>query len=91
MALEAGVRLIDLEFVQFYSTALYLPGQASFLISEAVRGEGAHLLSRSGKRFMVARHSLAELLREIWLLDLFLSRCRLTKLATLPRPMLLRL
>lgn len=61
VALEAGVRLMDLEFVQFHPTALYLPGQASFLISEAVRGEGAHLLNRSGERFMVGKHPLAEL------------------------------
>ncbi|MDO4692379.1 MAG: L-aspartate oxidase [Porphyromonadaceae bacterium] len=61
VALESGVRLMDLEFVQFHPTALYLPGQASFLISEAVRGEGAHLLNRSGERFMVGKHPLAEL------------------------------
>lgn len=61
MALAAGATLRDLEFVQFHPTALYVPGQASFLISEAVRGEGAHLYNQSGERFMLAKHPLAEL------------------------------
>lgn len=61
MALSAGASLQDLEFVQFHPTALYVPGQASFLISEAVRGEGAHLYNHSGERFMLHKHPLAEL------------------------------
>lgn len=51
-AWRAGVELMDMEFVQFHPTALLLPGAPRFLISEAVRGEGAHLINQSGKRFM---------------------------------------
>lgn len=61
MAARAGVTLRDLEFVQFHPTALLLPGAPRFLISEAVRGEGAHLLNRQGERFMGGYHSLGEL------------------------------
>ena len=61
MAYRAGAQLADMEFVQFHPTALYLPGAARALISEAVRGEGAHLLDHSGDRFMPAIHELAEL------------------------------
>lgn len=61
LALEAGASLADMEFVQFHPTALYLPGRSSFLISEAVRGEGAHLLNAKGERFMLHQHPLAEL------------------------------
>lgn len=51
----------DLEFVQFHPTALQLKGKPRFLISEAVRGEGAHLRSAQGERFMKKYHRLAEL------------------------------
>ena len=61
LASEAGAELMDLEFTQFHPTVLYLPGQASFLISEAVRGEGAYLVDKEGQRFMPALHPLAEL------------------------------
>ncbi len=61
MAYRAGATLADMAFVQFHPTTLYLPGAARMLISEAVRGEGAHLLDASGQRFMEGEHPLAEL------------------------------
>ena len=51
-AYRAGAQLMDMEFVQFHPTALFIPGAPRFLISEAVRGEGAHLLNAQGERFM---------------------------------------
>jgi L-aspartate oxidase len=59
MALRAGARLADLEFYQFHPTALAVPG--TFLVSEAVRGEGAVLLDVHGRRFMQTLHPDAEL------------------------------
>lgn len=61
LAYRAGAELTDMEFVQFHPTTLYIPGAARALISEAVRGEGAHLLDHSGQRFMPAIHELGEL------------------------------
>ena len=52
MAWRAGAELADLEFFQFHPTALYVAGAGRMLISEAVRGEGAHLVNRNGERFM---------------------------------------
>ncbi|WP_291299702.1 L-aspartate oxidase [Desulfosporosinus sp. BICA1-9] len=52
VALRAGADLMDMEFVQFHPTALLIPDAPRFLISEAVRGEGAHLLNAAGLRFM---------------------------------------
>ncbi|HWQ89894.1 MAG TPA: L-aspartate oxidase [Desulfitobacteriaceae bacterium] len=51
-AFRAGADLMDMEFVQFHPTALQVPGFSRFLISEAVRGEGAHLINHKGERFM---------------------------------------
>ena len=61
IAHRAGVRLADMEFVQFHPTALATSENPLALISEAVRGEGAVLLNAEGERFMVKRHRLAEL------------------------------
>jgi L-aspartate oxidase len=52
MAAEAGARLADLEFVQFHPTVMRVLGAPRFLLSEALRGEGAHLLNEAGERFM---------------------------------------
>jgi L-aspartate oxidase len=64
LALRAGAEVADLEFVQFHPTVMWLGGSARGqqpLISEAVRGEGAHLVDGDGVRFMVGQHPLAEL------------------------------
>jgi L-aspartate oxidase len=61
MAYEAGAKIADLEFIQFHPTALFVPGKEAYLISEAVRGEGAWLLNEKGERFMKEIHPLAEL------------------------------
>ncbi|MEU2428893.1 L-aspartate oxidase [Streptomyces sp. NPDC007861] len=64
LALRAGAEVSDLEFVQFHPTVLYLGADSEGqqpLVSEAVRGEGAHLVDASGTRFMVGQHELAEL------------------------------
>ncbi len=61
MALRAGAELADMEFVQFHPTTLYLAGAPRFLISEAVRGEGAVLLDGGGRRFMPDYDERAEL------------------------------
>jgi L-aspartate oxidase len=58
-AWRAGAAIADVEFYQFHPTALAVPGTP--LVSEAVRGEGAVLLSSSGERFMTAIHPDAEL------------------------------
>lgn len=61
IAWRAGATLRDLEFVQFHPTALTVPGANSFLISEAVRGEGAHLVDDTGRRFAFDYHPKGEL------------------------------
>lgn len=61
LAYRAGALMRDMEFVQFHPTALCLPGAPAFLISEAVRGEGAVLLDSKGHRFMPRFHKDAEL------------------------------
>ena len=62
MAYRAGAVLHDLEFIQFHPTAFYGDGAGQkFLISEAVRGEGALLLNVEGERFMPKYHELKEL------------------------------
>ncbi len=61
MAHRAGGSLRDLEFVQFHPTALTKAGAPRFLISEAVRGEGAHLVDDNGDRFAFDYHPAGEL------------------------------
>ena len=64
LALRAGATVADVEFVQFHPTSFVSAGVTSVqrpLISEALRGEGAHLVDEAGKRFMVGQHELAEL------------------------------
>ena len=62
IAYKAGCRIVDMEFIQFHPSGLYRKESSqAFLISEAVRGERAHLLDKNGKRFMVPIHELAEL------------------------------
>jgi L-aspartate oxidase len=56
LAYHAGARVADLEFVQFHPTALNKAGAPRFLISEALRGEGAKLVNASGQAFMSAYH-----------------------------------
>lgn len=61
MAYRAGALLGDLEFIQFHPTTLYIAGAGRALITEAVRGEGAYLTDRTGRRFMQDYHPMAEL------------------------------
>ena len=61
LALQAGAELADMEFYQFHPTAFSFPGAPRFLISEALRGEGAYLRNDRGERFMERYHPLKEL------------------------------
>ena len=61
IAFRAGAELADMEFYQFHPTALSLPGVPRFLMSEALRGEGAYLRNHLGERFMERYHPLLEL------------------------------
>jgi L-aspartate oxidase len=61
MAYRAGAAISDMEFFQFHPTALSIPGAPRFLLSEALRGEGALLLNPARERFMPRYHPLAEL------------------------------
>ncbi len=65
-AWRAGAAVANMEFIQFHPTCLFLPGaktfpERSFLLSEALRGEGGFLLNAAGRRFMPAYHEMADL------------------------------
>src|SRR5512140_3242508 len=60
-AYRAGAEICDIEFVQFHPTALHVEGAPRFLLSEALRGEGAYLINSRGERFMQRYHPLADL------------------------------
>lgn len=81
IAYRAGATISDIEFVQFHPTALHLEGAPRFLLSEALRGEGAYLRNANGERFMIARHAMAELApRDV------VSRCIVHELAASGEP-----
>lgn len=61
LAYNAGCEIADMEFIQFHPSAIYTDSEDAFLISEAVRGEGARLINQNGERFMAGIHELAEL------------------------------
>jgi L-aspartate oxidase len=61
MAYRAGARIMNMEYVQFHPTALYCPFDRRFLLSEALRGEGAELLTHDFKPFMHHHHERGSL------------------------------
>jgi L-aspartate oxidase len=61
LAWMAGAQVVDLEFVQFHPTALAVPGAPRYLLSEALRGEGARLINRDGEAFMARYDPMADL------------------------------
>jgi L-aspartate oxidase len=61
LAYEAGADVASMEFMQFHPTALALPGAPAFLVSEAVRGEGAHVVDGAGRRFLLDADARGEL------------------------------
>ena len=61
LAFRAGATVADVEMMQFHPTTLYVAGATRSLISEAVRGEGGHLVDRGGNRFMKEYHPMGEL------------------------------
>ncbi|PGS53156.1 L-aspartate oxidase [Bacillus sp. AFS041924] len=61
MAYRAGCEMTDLEFIQFHPTMLYINGSCKGLVSEAVRGEGAYLVTKTGRRIMNGIHPFEDL------------------------------
>ncbi|NUU59520.1 L-aspartate oxidase [Paenibacillus agri] len=79
IAYRAGAHIRDMEFIQFHPTALSYPGAPRFLISEAVRGEGAVLRNINGERFMERYHELLELAPRDIVARAIVSQMELTK------------
>lgn len=79
MAYRAGAEIRDMEFIQFHPTSLCYPGAPRFLISEAVRGEGAVLRNIHGERFMERYHELLELAPRDIVARAIVSEMELTK------------
>lgn len=79
IAYRAGAHIRDMEFIQFHPTALSYPGAPRFLISEAVRGEGAVLRNINGERFMERYHELMELAPRDIVARAIVSEMELTK------------
>ncbi len=61
LAYEAGAEIANMEFIQFHPSSLVTTTDDTYLISEAVRGEGAYLVNSSNERFMLEKHERAEL------------------------------
>lgn len=61
LAYRAGADIVDMEFIQFHPTLLYVDGKTRGLISEAVRGEGGRLIDASGRALMDDKHPLGDL------------------------------
>jgi len=61
LAMRAGASLKDMEYVQFHPTTLFIPGERRFLLTEALRGQGARLFNTNGERFAHKYHELEEL------------------------------
>jgi len=79
MALRAGAEMRDMEFMQFHPTVLYIAGSSRSLITEAVRGEGGHLVDRSGYRFMKDYDARGELAPRDVVSQSIVSQMELTK------------
>eukprot|EP00904_Undaria_pinnatifida_P009191 jgi/Undpi1/5401/HiC_scaffold_2.g00682.m1 len=79
MALRAGADLSGMEYVQFHPTTLHLPGQRSFLLTEALRGEGARLVDERGRHFASDYHPDGELAPRDVVSRTILSEMRLQK------------
>jgi L-aspartate oxidase len=79
LAYRAGAQLRDMEFVQFHPTVLYIAGSSRSLITEAVRGEGAHLVDTNGDRFMPEYDQRAELAPRDVVSQAIIQQMELTK------------
>ena len=86
-AYRAGAEIRDIEFVQFHPTALHVAGAPRFLLSEALRGEGAYLRNGAGERFMERYHTCWSWRRAMWCRERlswsFAARVRSTFFSTL--------